>query len=102
MGLSRREFFKISSSLAAGAGLAVSGGARSAEVGQTTLPYTPQPLGKAGALQSNTPIMFQFSGRGISLQSHQARYGGPGWGRTRQRHRGLQYDVHAYGLSRDL
>lgn len=60
MTLSRREFFKVTGGVAAGAGLAIGSAAEAAEVGQTTLPYQAKALGKAGALQPNTPVAFQF------------------------------------------
>jgi arsenite oxidase small subunit len=60
MTLSRREFFKLSGGVAAGAGLAIGGEAEAAQVGQTTLPYQPKALGKGNALQVNTPVAFRF------------------------------------------
>jgi len=60
MTLSRREFFKVTGGVAAGAGLAIGGEAQAAQVGQTTLPYPHKALGKAGALQVNTPVAFEF------------------------------------------
>lgn len=61
MALSRREFFKVTGGMAAGAGLAVGGEAAAVTaVGQTMLPYQPKALGKASGLPANTPVVFQF------------------------------------------
>ena len=61
MTLSRRDFFKVTGGVAAGAGLAIGGQAQAAaQVGQATLPYPHKALGKAAALKVNSPVAFQF------------------------------------------
>lgn len=63
MTLSRRDFFKVTGGVAAGAGLAIGGeaqAAQAAQVGQATLPYPRKALGKARALKANSPVAFQF------------------------------------------
>jgi len=63
--ISRRAFFKISSSVAAGVGATVGGmgaahGAAPAEAGRATLPYPAKAIGRAGAIQAGTPLMFNY------------------------------------------
>jgi len=62
--VSRREFLRLSGALAAGTGAATvctaPAEAAALTVGQTTLPYTPKVVGKAGALKNNSPVSFAF------------------------------------------
>jgi arsenite oxidase small subunit len=61
MTLSRRDFFKLTGGVAAGAGLAIGGEAQAAaQVGQATLPYPRKALAKGSALKVNSPVVFQF------------------------------------------
>jgi arsenite oxidase small subunit len=64
MSVSRRDFLKVGGTAAVGAGAAIAGvgsaEAAVAEAGRTTLPYTPKALGRANALQVNSPVNFSF------------------------------------------
>jgi arsenite oxidase small subunit len=60
--VSRREFLKFTSGVAAGAA-AIPGtadAAPAADAGSTTLPYKPKVVGKANGLPVNKPVMFSF------------------------------------------
>ena len=59
MTVSRRDFFKIGGSVAAGAGLAAGVDAQAATA-TATLTYKPKSVGKAGGMVSNAPVAFQF------------------------------------------
>lgn len=59
MTVSRRDFFKIGGSVAAGAGL-VAGVEVQAAADSTTLTYKPKSVAKAGGMTSNAPVTFQF------------------------------------------
>lgn len=59
MTVSRRDFFKIGGSVAAGAGLAAAVDAQAATA-TATLTYKPKSVTKAGGMASNAPITFQF------------------------------------------
>jgi arsenite oxidase small subunit len=64
--LTRRDFLKVSGSVAAGAGataLGVGGIAHAAaaeDAGRATLAYKPQSVGHAGRMKVNEPMMFKF------------------------------------------
>jgi Rieske Fe-S protein len=76
--LSRREFFKVTGGMAAGAGLASGGQAEAAPpVGQTAFPYHPKALGKARASREHSDHV-PVSGRSLALQPHQAGRTVPG------------------------
>lgn len=62
--VSRRDFFKISGSLAAGAGVAATGlapaTAEAAANTATTLPYPAKAIGKAAGMKVNAPVAFNY------------------------------------------
>lgn len=62
--ISRRDFLKISGSVAAGAGAAVAGvataDARPVDVGRATLPYPAKAVARARELKTNVPVNFTF------------------------------------------
>ncbi|MDP1646530.1 MAG: arsenate reductase (azurin) small subunit [Thiobacillus sp.] len=62
--VSRRDFFKMSGSLAAGAGVAAAGlapaTAEAAEVGSAILPYKPEVVTRAQSMKVNQPEHFNF------------------------------------------
>ena len=63
--VTRRQFFKATGGIAAGAGLSagVIGPAEAApaqDAGKTTLPYPRTPVGAAAKMQENTPVAFTF------------------------------------------
>ena len=64
--VSRRDFFRMSGGLAAGAGVAVTGlapataNAAAAPNTGTTLPYPAKAVGKAGGMKVNTPVDFTY------------------------------------------
>ena len=64
MSVSRRSFLKLVGSVATGAGVIVAGmgsaEAAVSEAGKTTLPFKPKTLGRASALQANSPVNFSF------------------------------------------
>ena len=59
MTVSRRDFFKIGGSVAAGAGLAAAVDTQAATA-TAALTYKPKSVSKAGGMASNAPITFQF------------------------------------------
>ena len=62
--VSRRDFFKMSGGLAAGAGVAVAGlsptAAEAAVDTGTTLPYKPKAVSKAKGMKVNEPVSFSY------------------------------------------
>ncbi len=62
--VSRRDFFRISGGLAAGAGVAVSGLAsangEATPNTATTLPYPAKAVGKSGGMKVNVPVAFNY------------------------------------------
>jgi arsenite oxidase small subunit len=64
--ISRRKFFKISSTVAAGVGVTVAGvgnaqaAAPAVDPGRATLPYPVKSIGKASAVNGQTPLMFNY------------------------------------------
>lgn len=62
--VSRRDFFKLSGGLAAGAGVAVAGlapaTAEAAPNTSTTLPYPAKAVTKAGGMKVNEPVVFSY------------------------------------------
>lgn len=62
--ISRRDFFKLSGGLAAGAGVAAAGlataTAKAHEVGSATLPYKPKVVTRAMGMKVNQPLDFNF------------------------------------------
>ena len=60
--VSRRDFLKITGSVAAGAAAlpATAEAATAANAGATTLPYPSKPVGKGAALGVNQPVAFTF------------------------------------------
>ena len=60
--VSRREFLKFSGGVAAGAAALpnTAEAAPATDAGSTVLPYKAKPVGKAGALTANQPVMFTF------------------------------------------
>jgi arsenite oxidase small subunit len=62
--VSRRDFFKLSGGLAAGAGVAAAGlapvTAEAHEVGSATLPYKPKVVARARGMKVNQPLDFNF------------------------------------------
>jgi arsenite oxidase small subunit len=63
--ISRRTFFKISSTVAAGVGATVAGvgsaqAAATSEAGRTVLPYPTKALGKAGGIKVDSPVAFHY------------------------------------------
>ncbi|OZA27059.1 MAG: arsenate reductase (azurin) small subunit [Hydrogenophilales bacterium 17-61-9] len=62
--VSRRDFFKLSGGLAAGAGVAVAGlapaTAEAAPNTSTTLPYPAKVVTKAGGMKVNEPVVFNY------------------------------------------
>jgi arsenite oxidase small subunit len=62
--VSRRDFFKMSGGLAAGAGVTVAGlapaSAEAAEAGSATLPYKPKVVTRAQRMKVNQPVPFNF------------------------------------------
>lgn len=64
MTLNRRQFFKVTGSVAAGVGLAAGGvapaEAAQGELGRTTLPYVPKVIGRASQIKNNSAVAFTF------------------------------------------
>ena len=103
--LSRREFFKKSGGLAAGAGLVTGAipnsafAATTADAGNAVLPYPRKALGAAAQIATGQAVAFSYPDECVPLHAPQNGQAGRSWRRARPGHRRVQQLVHAHGVS---